>query len=84
MVITPLKLQLRNSTNVSVAVSELWHSGDSFYQQFKLAVRAVILFRIRRKRVVYTPKVLSFPPLQRPAQNLQLIPDGQVTLPSSY
>lgn len=70
MVTAQFKLQLRNSANVSVVVSEL---VSSFYNQFKLVVRAVTPFRIRRKRVVYSPKVLSFFSLQRPLHNLLLI-----------
>ena len=70
MVTAQFKLQLRNSANVSVVVSEL---VSSFYNQFKLVVRAVTRFRIRRKRVVYSPKVLSFFSLQRPLHNLLLI-----------
>ena len=54
------------SVNCSTRVS-------SFYNQFKLVVRAVIPFRIRRERVVYSPKVLSFFSLQRPLHNLLLI-----------
>ena len=57
---------------------------SSFHNQFTLTVRAMILFRMRRKRIVYTPKSLSFLPLQQPVHNLRLIPDGQVTSSSSY
>ena len=41
IVIALFKLKPRNSTNVSVAVSELWHSVSSFHNQFTLAVRAI-------------------------------------------
>ena len=57
---------------------------SSFHNQFTLAVRAMILFRIRRKRIVYTLKSLSFLPLQQPVHNLLLIPDGQVSSSSSF
>ena len=74
MVIALFKLQLRNSANVSVVISDYRGTRvSSFYNQFKLAVRAMTPFRIRRKRVVYSPKVLSFFSLQRPLHNLLLI-----------
>ena len=58
---------------------------SSFHNLFKLAERAVTLFCIRPKRVVYTLKSLSFLSLKRPAvHNLLLIPDGQVTSSSSF
>ena len=57
---------------------------SSFHNQFTLAVRAMILFRIRRKRIVYTLKSLSFLSLQQPVHNLLLIPDGQVSSSSSF
>ena len=57
---------------------------SSFHNQFMLAVRAMILFRIRQKHIVYTLKSPSFLPLQQPVHNLRLIPDGQVTSSSSY